>query len=103
MTHHIVPKDLNLQRHICENASSHNKIIPFRDKNCILNKTVTVESKSQVETPSDIRSSRNIGDTDVEGTLTVRDRRMEKTLLWAALPSVGGGDGGDDDDYDNKC
>jgi hypothetical protein len=54
---------------------------PFRDKNCSLNKTVTVESESQVETPSDIRSSRKIGDTDMGGTLTVRDRRMEKTLI----------------------
>ena len=40
---------------------------------------MTVESKSQVETPSDGRSSRKMGDTDVEGRLTVRDRRMEKT------------------------
>jgi hypothetical protein len=53
----------------------------FRDKNYSLNKTMTVESNSHVETPSDIRSSRKIGDTDVEGTLMVRGRRMEKTLF----------------------
>jgi hypothetical protein len=36
---------------------------------------------SQVEAPSDDRISRKIRDTDVEGTPTIRDRRMEKTLL----------------------
>jgi hypothetical protein len=56
-------------------------VTPFRDKNYSLIKTVTLESKIQVETPSDGRSCRKIGDTDVEGTLTVQERIMEKALL----------------------
>jgi hypothetical protein len=65
MTHQSISKDLNLQQHIRKNVRSHNKITPFRDKNYSLNKTTTVEGTSQVETPSDGRISRKIGDTCV--------------------------------------